>query len=485
MGKQSKREVSQTTSSKKKGSSGSRTTPAQKHVKKGNREVQRKEPETQLSEEELAKQAVKNADSEEEQKLYKKRQFQHKFKLGRHYTMERFIIMFVSLVGILGLLFVGSWGRHTIAQNAQAGTQAKYTQNIEFSLSGVKGSITNIYRDPDGKRAFVMIDMPNVSNLSLDSSNYEMFLTGFNSNLSQEPAASLVIFGSSGEMALEFYDERGLANEIFHITLRNNSAVTGAQELSEEELAELDDASFGRFDQTEIYVNVGAEDVTTLDVLDQELDPIQLYYALVGRYEEDKIFERIDNTTHELGQLLAEHNEYANRIAEYGFEAPDMPSYMTGDFIDENGHFRPRGYVQGAHEIEYVNKRTTDGFVTQVVDNPGALRQYMSDKRAESNLADSSVRGSEKESSPRITELVRNDGYVLPVNEISTADSTSGEISARDAVNSLNNVWSNYLTTKRRLQIDLMRDLLVLDADTRTQGNAYSTHSGDDFLTIY
>lgn len=477
MGKQTKREGMQP---RTKGSKGSRTVSGSKTGTKN-----KKETVVELSEEELAKQAVENADSEEEQKLYKKRQYQHKFKLGRHYTMERFIIMFISLVGLLGLFFVASWGRHTIAQNAQAGTQAKYTENIEFSLSGVRGSITDIYRDPDGKRAFVMIDVPNVSSLSLDSSNYEMFLTGFNSDLSQDPAVSLIIFGSSGEIALEFYDERGLSNEILHITLRNNSAITGAQELSDEDLAELDDASFGRFDQTDIYVNVGAEDVTTLDVLDQELDPVQLYYALVGRYAEDAIFERIDTATHELGQLLAEHNEYANRIAGFGFDAPEMPDYMTGDFIDENGHFRPRGLVQGAHEIDYVGKRITDGFVNQVVDEPGALRQYMSDKRAEGNLADSSVRGSETESSPRVTELVRNDGFVLPVNDISTSDATPSELSARDAVNSLNTVWSNYLSTKRRLQIDLMRDLLVLDAGIRTQGNAYSTHSGEDFLTIY
>lgn len=445
----------------------------------------KKEDDVVLSEEELAQQAVENADSEEEQKVYKKRLWQHKLKLGRHYTMERFTIMFGSLLSLLLLLFVASWGKQTVAQNAQIGTQAKYTESIEFSLSGTQGTITNIFRDPEGKRAFVMIDVPDVSNLSLDASNYEMFLTGFNKTLEQEPAASVIIFGSSGEMALEFYDERGLSNEVYGITLRNNSAVSNIDELSEEDLAELEDASFGRFDQTEIYVNVGAEDVTTLDVLEQDLDPVQLYYALVGRYAEDEVFDKIDATTKELGQLLAEHNEYANRISEYGFEAPAMPSYMDGDFIDENGNFRARTLVQGAHEIEYIGKRSTDGFITQVVDEPGALRQYMADKRAESSLAESSAGGSEPESTPVLNELVRKDGYILPVNEISTTDSTSGELGARDAVSSLNTVWSSYLTSKRQLQIELMRDLLVLDADTRTQGNAYSTHSGEDFLTIY
>lgn len=461
---------------------------------KGNRDVIKtkkktkgtsKESDVTLTEEELAKKAVDNADSQEEQKVYKKRQMQHKFKLGRHYTMERFTIMFGSLLSVLLLLFVISWGKQTVAEKAQIGTQAKYTKDIEFSLSKTKGSVTDIFRTPDGKRAFVMLDIQDVSKLSLDSSNYQMFLTGFNRKLEQEPSASMVIFGSSGAMALEFYDERGLSNEVLKITLRNNSAVSNVEALSEEKLAELDDASFGEHDQTEIFVNVGAEEVTTLDVLEKDLDPVQLYYALIGRFDEDAIFANIEGISRQLGQMLAEHNEFANRIAELGFEAPSMPAYMDGDFIDENGNFRARTYVQGAHEIEYIGKRSTDGFVSQVVDNPGELRQYLADKRAESTLAESDAGGSDKEVAPRVDVLVRKDGYELPVNAINTSDSTSGELSAREAVNSLNSVWSNYLNVKRQLQVDSMRDLLVLDADTRTQGNAYSSHSGSDFLTIY
>src|SRR5699024_1377449 len=123
------------------------------------------------------------------------------------------------------------------------------------------------------------------------------------------------------------------------------------------------------------------EEATTMDVLDKELDPVQLYYALIGRYDEDELFEQIDEKTKELKQLLAQHNEYANRITKFGYIAPEMPEYMNGDYVDEDGNFRPRTYVQGAHQIDYIGLRTTDGFVSQVVDDVSDFRGYMADKR--------------------------------------------------------------------------------------------------------
>src|SRR5699024_8045144 len=311
-----------------------------------------KDEDVKLTEEELAAKAEEEADTEEEQKIYKKRKWQHKLKLGTHYRMERFTMMFSSLVVILSLFFVVGWNSNRIAQNEMIGTQARYTEQFKFSLSDVAGSVEGVYRNPDGTRAYMLMKVDNVSNLSLDAENYEMFLTGFNKELEQEPAASMFMFGSSGYVGLEFYDEHGLTNEIYQITLRNNSEVTNATELSEEELAELDDPSFGRFDQVEMFVNVGGEEVTTMDVLDDELDAIQLYYALVGRYQEEEIFTRIEQQTDELGQLLAQHNEHANRLVNLGFIAPDMPSFMDGDYVDDEGNFKPRTYVKGAHEID-------------------------------------------------------------------------------------------------------------------------------------
>lgn len=446
-------------------------------------QVQKDKEDLQLTEEEMAAKAEAEAETDEEQKIYKKRRWQHKLKLGTHYRMERFTIMFGLVMTMLVLFGFSGWNSSRIAQNELVGTQAKYTQNFEFSLSKVPGSVEGVYRDPDGKRAYVLLHMPDVSNLSLDAKNYEMFLTGFNKQLDQEPAASLFMFGSSGYVGLEFYDERGLANEIFQITLRNNSEITNAVELTEQELANLYDPSFGENDQAEIFVNVGADEVTTMDVLSQKLEPVQLYYALIGRTSEELIFDSIASKTETLGQLMAQHNEHTNRLVSLGYKAPPKPEYMDGDYIDEDGHFRPRTYVKGSHDIEYIGRNSTDGFVSQVVDDVSNFRKYMADKRAAEQLA-GSTRDSAEEP-PRLESMIRDDGYEIFFMDITQNEATDNELRAKDATEALMVTWTQYIQVKKDLQITSMRELLLLDANIRTQGNAFSVHSGDDFLIIW
>lgn len=439
----------------------------------------------ELTEEQQQALDVENAETEEEAKVYKKRQFMHRFKLGSHYKMERFSVIFGTMMVMLMLFTVVGFTNHKRDQNQQLSTKALYSETVEFSLSGQTGTIDNVYTDPDGKRAVMLINMEDISNLSVDASTYELFLTGFEKKLKQEPEASLFVFGSSGYIGVELYDERGLPNQVLEFTLRANSQVhENTEELSDEDLESMEDASFGEHDQAQFYANVGAADAIDMDVLSDSLDPIELYYALVGRHDENEIFDRIEEHTSELDRLLARHNEYSNRLVELGYEAPKMPTFMDGDYVDDEGNFQPRTNVLGAHDIDYIGKRVTDGFVLQVVNDVADFRSYMAEKRAESQVARSKT-DEALEEIPRLDELVRNDGYKITLSEISEEESTSNELSAKEAMTTLQSTWSQYLEQKRDLQITAMRDLLLLDADIRTQGNAFSSHSGEDFLTIW
>lgn len=439
-----------------------------------------------LTEEEMADQAINDAESDEEQKLYKKRKWQHKLKLGDHYRMERFTWMFGTLMVLLVLFGFTGWNKDRIAQKEQIGTQAKYTEQIEFSLSGIQGNIRNVFRDTSGKRAFILIEMNDVSDLSLDASKYQLYLTGLNNTkLKQEPASSMFIFGSSGYMGIEFYDDRGLENEIYQMTLRNNSELTDEAELSEQDLDNLDDASFGKYDQAEFYSNVGAEDAVTMDVLDKELSPVQLYYSLVGHFEEDEVYEEIDSTIKDLDKLLAREQEYSNRIVELGYEAPDIPGYMDGDYVTDENEFRPRTNVLGSHDLDYENNRIPDGFLSQVVDDSSEFRDYMAKKRADEEIA-KSENDDEYEEFEGIEELtIKGTDKKIVLGEFSMEDATSNEQSMMSAVEELNKTRDAYLDTKRHLQIELMRELLLLEADVHTQSNAFSTHDGDSFLNIW
>lgn len=443
------------------------------------------ESKKQLSEEELAAKAEAEAETEEDQKVYKKRRWQHRLRMGRHYRMERFTIIFFTLCSIM-LIFTGlGWNRSRIAQKEQIGTQSKYSTSVSFSLSDVTGDVVDVFRNTEGTRAYVLLQFADMSKLSLDANDYQIYMTGFNKSLRQEPTGSMMIYGSSGYVALEFYDERGLSNEIYDITIRNNSEVTNRAELTEEQLAEMEDASFGRFDQANLYVNVGAEDVVEMDVLDKTLDPVQLYYALVGRDNEDVLLDEIGALAGTLKQLHVEHDEYINRLGELGYSDIRKPVYMEGDtFDDDTGYLIPKYMVEGAHDIEYIGMRSTDGFITQVVDDPSMFRDYMAEKRAVQTLA-TELGDDNPEGLIQIQEVVRDDGYVLDIQNINASEATSSDLSVRDSINSLSGIWGQYLIVKRELQIDKMRDLLLLDAEIRTQNRVFSANVDENFITIY
>lgn len=446
----------------------------------------REQKSEKLTEEDKLKHAVDNAESVDEAKIYKKRQFMHKFKLGSHYRMERFTVMFGALTVFLLFFSLIGWSNNHRNLKQDLSTKAIYSTSFEFSLSKSAGTVINVYRDTDGKRAVVLLKLEDVSNLSVDATNYELFLSSVENNIKTDITGSLFMFGSSGYVGVELNAEEGLPNDVLNFTLRSNSKLAEeAEPLTEDEIAELEDASFATNDQAVFYVNVGAKDVVPNKILDGEMDPIETYYSFVGRDAEDILFEDIKTKTTNLKRLLERNNEYSNRLVELGFEAPKAPTYMDGDYVNEDGVFTPRTNITGYHAIEYADQRIPDGFVNQVVDDVSGLRDYMSNKRAEAEQALGTSVVGEGETPPVIEKLKRNDGYELNLVDVVEGDSTTNEASARTAVETLGAVWSEYLEEKRSLQIQSMQELLLLDADVRTQGEAFSEYSGKEFLTVW
>lgn len=460
-----------------------------------------------LTEEELIKLDLKNTDDDTLKSTYKRRVFMHRFKLGAHHKMERFsILMAICTFGLLFFMFIGFQNnRQAVAD--QVGTIAQYDNDISFSISQASGTVEGVYRNPEGTRGMVLLKMTDVGSIPTRADQYQLFLSVLEDKFDNEPAGNMIVFGASGYMAVELYDERGLENKVLEFTLRSLSDLTES-DMSTEQIEAMDDPSFGYFDQTKFYANLGASEAIVIPALSEELTAVELYYALVGIHEEEAIYTTIQSQTDELAVLKARHEEFATRLTELGYEAPEMPVFMQGDEfvaheevvqeadpeagieekVEERLEFKPSTNVYGAHEFEYYGKTVTDGYVSQVVDDVKDFRDYLSTKRAEKQ----SISREEKEASgynedvPKIDTLIRTmDGSELKTADVSPDNSTSQEIAAVDAAQQLNTAWREYLSVKQSLQTDTLSSLLLLDADVRTQGNGFSEHSGEDFMTIW
>ncbi|WP_078598692.1 hypothetical protein [Evansella clarkii] len=404
-----------------------------------------------------------------------------KLKLGSHHKMERFTAMLGVTLSFLLMFSIFSFANHRtdVAQSVSA--QAVYTKDFNFSLSNERVHVEGVFGNEDKTDVMILLRMQNPRNMSMNANNYELFITGARSSLSYEPDVTFSLFGSTGYGIIRFQDEGSIPQEVVDITIRSNtelSAQTGSGSSGD---SDSTDGSFAEYDQGKLFVNPGAEDVETLDWLKTgEEDPITLYTALIAEPLDEEIRENIAKETEGLAQLLNRGQEYTNRLIAGGYEPPETPWFVGGDYIDDEGVFVAAQNVAGAHVLDYSTTSIRDGYINQVMSDLSSFDTYM--KEAAEDTKD---RDGRSEQVDRVQTLNHEDGSVLDLTTVSTGSSPSAQVAAKDSVESLQATWRTYLNTKSKLQRDLMRQLLVLDADIQSQASSYSIQSDEDAVIFY
>lgn len=405
-------------------------------------------------------------------------------KLGPHHKMERFTAILGGTLTFLVLFSVLSFVTHRsdVAQSVSA--QAVYTEDFSFSLSGEKMYVEGVYGNEDQTDVMVLLRMQSPETMSTDAENYELFITGKKDSLSYKPDVTFSMFGSTGYGVIRFQHDESIPQEVADITIRANAELSAQEGSGSSGEKDSTDGSFGDHDQGKLYVNPGANDVETLDWLEtSETDPSKLYTALVAESIDDEIHTEIEEHTDELAKLLNREKEYKNRLTSAGYEPPETPWFVEGDYVNEDGVFVAGKDLSGAFTFDYSTKTIRDGYINQVMDGLSDFDAYMkSHAEKASKEGDGDAR---KERVDRVDAIKTEDGATLDLTTVATGSSPSAQVAAKDSVESLQATWRNYLNTKGDLQRDLMRDLLILDADVLSQTSSYSTLSDKDTITFY
>lgn len=423
---------------------------------------------------------------EPEASSFRKRleELRDRLKLGPHHKMERFIAMLGVTMSMLLLFSILSFVSHKSSVAHSVSAQAVYTKDFNFSLSGEKVLVEGVYGNEDKTDVMILLRMQNPASMSIDANNYELFITGEKKSLSYEPVVTLSLFGSTGYGVIRFQSNEPIPKEIADITIRANAELSTKAGAGSSEGDKSADGSFQKYDQGRLFVNPGADDVKPLDGLKAgEMEPTKLYTALVAEERDEEIRAEIKKQTDELGKLLNREKEYTNRLVAAGYEPPEVPWFVGGDYIDDGGVFVAAQNVSGGFTFDYSTKTIRDGYINQVMDDFSSFDAYMKERseKAASQKADSL----KKEQVDRVTTLKNEDGGVLDLNVVATGTSPSAQVAAKDSVESLQATWRSYLTAKTKLQRDLMRDLLILDADVQSQKFSYSVQAENDAVTFY
>lgn len=406
-----------------------------------------------------------------------------KLKLGPHHKMERFTIMLGATLSLLLLSTVMAFFSYRSDVANLASSQTVFTEDFEFSLSSQRGYVEGVYGNKDKTDVMVLLRFQNPQEMSVNAKNYELFITPQRGEMKYKPKVSFSMFGSTGYSIIRFQHDEPLRQEVLDITIRANTELS----LKEGRGATDDlDASFDKYDQARILVNVGANNVKTLKgVKPNETDPRKLYIALVAHEKDLEIHKEIKEKTTELERLLNRSKEYSNRITSAGYIAPEEPRFIKGDYVDENGVFRPATMLSRSHDINYWSKDIHDGYITQVVDDFSEFDDYMAQFSTRGDNATEIDKERQEEQVENITELKHEDGTVLDLDTVVTGESATAQVSVKDALESLLSTWRTYVNEKATLQRDLMRELILLDADVQSQPVSYTEHHGDSVVTFY
>ncbi|WP_145142322.1 hypothetical protein [Paenibacillus sp. Y412MC10] len=409
-----------------------------------------------------------------------------RFKFGPHHRMERFTIMLSATVAFL-LLFSGlslAQDRSNVAR--QVSSQARYTESFTFSLSGQKMYVDGVFGDPDHTDVMVLLRLQDPKGMSVDASNYQLFITGLNKSLDSGPKTTFSMFGSTGYAVVRFQSDAPISKRILDVTIRANEQLTSQAGSKSSGDKSNTDGSFAKYDQGRFYVNPGADNITILDWLAPgEKNPAKLYTALVAEAKDEQIREQLKTQTSEMNNLLKRAKEYTNRLVAAGYEAPKTPWFVEGDYIDENGGLVAAKNLAGAHLFDYSTKTIRDGYIKQVMGSLSEFDEYMKKKTESTNIATDDKNAARKEQVEQIDILKNEDGSTLDLRLVSTGTSPSAQVAAKDSTESLQQTWRSYLSIKQKVQRDLMRSLLVLDSDVLSQELGFSEQQNDKSVTYY
>lgn len=261
-----------------------------------------------------------------------KTKFFHKF--GSHFAIERFGIVFLSLVVCMGICFGSIISRKIKLDHKTLTGRAQYTVGFTMSLSHSSGSVKGIYTDMNHTKCFVLWKFDDMTALPVSANEYMFYLTG--SDLSRSitvsqanPAATFYMFGTTGYMGLYLDQARGFESQILRLTIRSLNNVTAS--VSDVKYA---DASYNQFDQGDIYFNPGGEYAVHASFLDKrDFFPFDVYEEIISSPLEQNTRSILKNDLIEMHKKLVLMGEYEKRLEQVNVAVPSRPSEIASDEI--------------------------------------------------------------------------------------------------------------------------------------------------------
>lgn len=412
---------------------------------------------------------------------------------NRHRKIERFLVSFMTvLIPLVIMTFMSIYNKFGIdSENLSA--QAIYTSTVTFSRTQQTGEVSGVYTNKDKTRAMVLIKMSDPTLISSNAEDYSVYTTSVNLKqrmepMKSKPTGSIYVFGNSGYIGLYFVDMKGIQPQIYKSTIRmaKEFTVVDPESLSQEVAAE----SYLKYDQADLYYNLGGTKATVLKALDEENISVQdLYVEAIGSPLDKAQRKILTDDVNRMSKLMLQIKEMKSRLETIsidgvGLVVPDLPETIASDTFSGFGDDvkMSTDYVfAGGMNFNWQDVNFRDGYF-----NSFNNKQVNPDDLSLSKwlvwLQNSST--STEEALGFEIDWVMSDGTSLTqfVMDMGTGNTAVGEMET--LVQTYTTMVNEYIELKRQYQVTDLKGLVSLDISlTNATSNVDSI--ADDHFNFY
>lgn len=428
-------------------------------------------------------------------------------KFGSHYAIERFGVIFVSLMVCMCILVGSIFSNKIRADHKLLAGQAIYTQQFSMSLSGDVCSIKGLYVSDDLTKCYIPMQFSSMDNLPLEASGYEVYVTGSNvngekSDLQSHPEGRLYVFGDTGLFGLYLYSPGGFPSQIMAISLKTKT-YSG-------ENSGYGDSNVGRF-----FVNPGGTYASHAEFLNKS------EWTVSDAYEETEIrnYERVvrSNLRSDLLEMRNQRlamNDAMGRLEKYSIMRPDLPEQILDDkifamcpddadgaelswstqinawfdpdnqskqYTDDSVHLylNPAYVLSHGYNFNWQNRHIKDGFLSELTGSDSVTDWDAYFAKIESDTTEDDLDLSEM-------KYYYTNGKEFVDRGADEADGASSRtVNIAKAIKKFEDACAAYYTAKSTYQREHLSELLKAEARVFDVTDNYTCNSGDEDPLMY
>lgn len=438
--------------------------------------------------------------------------FQTKFKFDSHHAIERFGVA-VAVFGVTGTVFLTGAGISAYANGQEKlGATALYTTSFTTSRTQVSGNVLGVYTDPSKTRTMVLITAKDEARLPSSADDYQVFLTGTDTELHQHTlkgqpiTARYVTFGNSAKyMGVVLDNPNKFDLQILDMTVRINREVSyketngssGEAQVGPSSTKTSDpnagDKSFEKYDQMRIAFNPVATGSieANLGEAGSDFNAGDVYHETVTQVSEKKLREQMDGQLLQMQADLAKIDQYESqipttfgndRVNKLTLNEPAVPEVIAGDQVtgqdaksSKTGQSTltlvSKKVVPGGYDFDWRDGSVSKGYLDKVVPKGMSYVDFM---KAQSKLSAPAPNWDKVEftlsNGTPLSSYTNRDKVVEPLLTLRSNLITS---------------WQTYYDHKKEYQVTSYGNLLNLEIELRNVRANTTQNTNEKVLTLY